>query len=70
MALLVQAVLCLQRYRNKTVYFGALICPFSTKSLLRLHSFLLTRLFVQSLKKQRKQKTPVLGWANKDLIHF
>ena len=32
------------------VYFGTLICPFSTKSLLRLHGFLLTLLFFQSLK--------------------
>ena len=31
------------------------ICPLSTKSLLRLHGFLLTRFFFQSLKKQRKQ---------------
>ena len=40
------------------VYFGTLICPLSTKSLLRLHGFLLTRLFLQSLKKQHKQRTP------------
>ena len=39
------------------VYFGTLICPFSTKSLLHLHGFLLTRLFFQSLKKQGKQRT-------------
>ena len=42
------------------VYFSNLICPFSTKSLLRLHGFLLTQLFFQSLKKHRKQKTPCI----------
>ena len=46
------------------VYFGTLICPFSTKSLLRLHGFLLTRLFFQSLKKQRKQKTPLYMYCH------
>ena len=40
------------------VYFCALICPFSTKALLGLHGFLLTRLFFQSLKKPCKQRTP------------
>ena len=40
-------------FLNKTVYFGTLVSPFSTKSLLRLHGFLLTQLFFQSLKKQR-----------------
>ena len=40
------------------VYFGALICPFSTKSLLRLHGFQLTWLFFQGLQKPRKQRTP------------
>ena len=44
-------------FLNNTVYFGTLICPLSTKLLLRLHSLLLTRLFFQSLKKQRKQRT-------------
>ena len=43
---------------NNTVYFGTLICPVKTKSLLRLHGFLLTQLFFQSLKKQHKQRTP------------
>ena len=38
------------------VYLGTLICPFSTKSLLRLHGFLLTWLIFQSLKKQCKQR--------------
>ena len=42
------------------VYFGTLICPFSTKSLLRLHGFLHTLLFFQSLKKQHKQRTPCI----------
>ena len=32
-------------FLNNTVYSGTLICPFSTKSLLHLHGFLLTRLF-------------------------
>ena len=53
----VQVVLCLHGFLNNTVYFGILICPFSTKLLLCLHGFLLTRLFFQSLKKQRKQRT-------------
>ena len=35
------------------VHFGTLICPFSTKSILRLHSFLLTRLIFQSLSVSR-----------------
>ena len=53
----VQAVLRLHgslttRFLNNTVYFGTLICPFSTKSLLRLHGFLLTWLFFQSLKNR------------------
>ena len=43
-------------FLNNTVYFGTLICPFSTKSLLHLHGFLLTQLFFQSLKKQHKHK--------------
>ena len=43
----------LKQFLNNTVYFGTLICPFSTKSLLRLHGFLLTWLFFQSLKKQK-----------------
>ena len=57
----IQAVLFLHGsdgFLNSTVYFGTLICPFSTKSLLRLHGFLLTRLLFKSLKKQRKQRTP------------
>ena len=48
-------------FLNNTVYFGTLICPFSTKSLFRLHGFLLTRLIFQSLKvskKTRKERTP------------
>ena len=50
-------------FLNNTVYFGTLICPLSTKSLLRLHGFLLTRLFFQSLKKLRKQRTScMLSW--------
>ena len=52
-------------FLNNTVYFGTLICPFSTKSLLRLHSFLLTRLFFQSLKKPRKQRTACMYLENK-----
>ena len=44
-------------FLNNTVYFGTRICLFSTKSLLRLHGFLLTRLFLRCLKKQRKQRT-------------
>ena len=50
-------ILPLTQFSNNTVYFGILICPFSTKSLLHLHGFLLTRLFFQSLKKQHKQRT-------------
>ena len=34
---LIQAVLCLHGFLDNTVYFGTLICPFSTKSLLCLH---------------------------------
>ena len=48
LTLLIQAVLRLHGFLNNTVYFGTLICPFSTKSLLCLHSFLITRLFFQS----------------------
>ena len=40
----------LTSFLSKMVYFGTPICPFSTKSLLHLHGFLLTRLFFQSLK--------------------
>ena len=45
-------------FLNNTVYFGTLIYPLSTKSLLRLHGFLLKWFFFQSLEKQRKQRTP------------
>ena len=54
----IQAVLSLHGFLNNMIYFGTLICPFSTKSLFRLHGFLLTRFFFQSLKKHRKQRTP------------
>ena len=37
------------------VYFDTLICPFSAKSLLRLHDFLLTQLFFQSLRNLGRQ---------------
>ena len=47
---LVQAVLSLHGFLNNTAYFGTLICPFSNKSLLRLHGFLLTRFFPKSQK--------------------
>ena len=47
-------------FLNNTVYFGTLICPFSTKLLLRLHGFLLTQLFFQSLEKLCKQRTPCI----------
>ena len=46
------------------VNFGTLICPFSTKSLLRLHGFLLTWLFFQSLKNPRKQRTLCICFKN------
>ena len=39
-------------FLNNTVYFGTLICPFSTKSLVRLHGFALTQLLFQSLKNR------------------
>ena len=55
-------------FLNNTVYFGTLISPFSTKSLLRLHSFLLTRLFFQSLKKQYNQRT--VRWSKMSMIDF
>ena len=42
MSLHVQAVVRLHSFLNNTVYFGTLICPFRTKSLLHLHGFLLT----------------------------
>ena len=52
-------------FSNNTVFkttrfilVHTLICPFSTKSLLRLHGFLLKQLFFQSLKKLRKQRSP------------
>ena len=51
-----------------TRFILVLSCPFSTKSLLRLHSFLLTRLFFQSLKKQLKQRTPCDLWSIAFLI--
>ena len=51
-------VLSQQGFLNSTVYFGTLNCPFSTKSLLCLHGFLLTRLFFQNIKKTCKQRTP------------
>ena len=44
-------------FLNIIVFFGTLLCPYSTKSLLHQHGFLLTRLFFQSLKKQCKQRT-------------
>ena len=43
-----QAVLRLHGFLNSTIYFGTLICPFSTKSLLRLPGLVLTRFFFQS----------------------
>ena len=42
------------------VYFGALICQFSTKPLLRLHGFLLTRLFSKVSKNSVSRGAPVL----------
>ena len=56
----------LHDFLNNTIYFCTLICPFRTKSLLRLHGFLLTGLFFQSLKKQGKQRTP---FCFQDLLH-
>ena len=53
-------VLYQHRFLNNTVYFGTLICPFSTKSLLCLHGFLLTQLIFQSLKKPYKQRIPCI----------
>ena len=52
----------IMRFILGLAYFGTLIWPFSTKSLLRFHGFLLTKLFFQSLKRQRKQKTPCIGY--------
>ena len=53
-------------FLNNTVYFGTLICPFSTKSLLRLHGFLLTRLFFQSLKNRANSFVSLISlWANR-----
>ena len=60
------------------VYFGALICPFGTKSLLRLHGFLLIRLFFQSLKNRLSRGPPVVSkpycpnvyTVNNYLYHF
>ena len=54
-------------FLNDTIYFGTLICPFSTKSLLRLHGCLLTQLFFLSLKKQRKQRIPCKFLLSKTL---
>ena len=70
----------LTRFYNNTV-FGitrfilVLICTFSTKSLLRLHGFLLTRLFLRCLKKQRKQRTDNFQldkvlWASVVIVTF
>ena len=47
-------------FLNNTVYFDTLICPFSTKSLLCLHCFLLkyTVVFPKSQKTALNQRTP------------
>ena len=59
---------CYRHSSNNTVYFGTLISPFSTKSLLCLHGFLLTQLFFQSLKKQRNQRTACTLYISKHII--
>ena len=56
---------------NKDQKPSTLICPLSTKSLLRLHGFLLTRLlFFQSLKKPCEQRTPVLAYFLRNMKYF
>ena len=50
-----QEVLRLHGFLNNTVYFGTLMCPFSTKSLLRLRSFLLTWFFPKSQKTAKAE---------------
>ena len=50
-----QEVLRLRGFLNNTVYFGTLMCPFSTKSLLRLRSFLLTWFFPKSQKTAKAE---------------
>ena len=39
-------------------YFGTLICPYRTKSLLRLHGFLLALFSAYILENPHKQRAP------------
>ena len=60
----IQAVLCLHGslttwFSKQHGYFGNLICPFSTKSLLRLHSFLLTNCF-SKVSKNSVRRGPLV----------